>query len=457
MTRLQRFFGRASVSYNNWAFLEATGSYDYDSRIGDPYNFNIKNISYFYPGASVSAVLSDAIPALKNSRNLSFLKLRGAISKTGNVNLNPYNTENTYNLGGNFPYGSLIGFTSNNTLYRPDYQPEFVINKEVGIEVGFLKNRINFEATAYTQDNTNQIITVAYSGATGYSNALLNAASFTNKGIELDLRLTPLIKIGSASINFKANYTFQKNVVNQLIEGVDELGIGNGNYIIKGMSAYTFKLTDYVRDSIGRVIVDRSTGLPTQDPVIKNFGQTLPKHILGLSLNADWKGFTLSVVADYRGGNQIYSGNLGNPMDFSGISYRSAQNGRQPFIMPNSAYNDGSGKFVANTDVYTSGGYNFYSTAISTSVNSNYISSGAFWKLREVSLGYTLPASLFTNTPIKGATFTLTGRNLLTLLPESNQWTDPEFSTTTGNAQGVSGLGNTPPTRLFGANLSVNF
>lgn len=456
-TRLQRFFGRVSVGFNNWAFVEATGSYDRDSRLSNFYNYNVDDISFFYPGVNVSAVLSEAIPTLKNSNTISYAKVRGAWSKTGNVNLDPYSLENTYSSGGGFPYGTLIGFTSNNTLVTNRYEPEFVVNKEVGLELGFLKNRINFEATAYTQDNTNQIITVAYSGATGYSNALLNAASFTNEGLEFDLRLTPLIRIGQASINFKANYTYQTNKVTELIEGVNELGIGNGNYIIKGMPAYTFKLTDYVKDSLGRVIVDKVTGLPTVDPVIRAFGQTLPKHILGLSLNADWKGLTLGIVADYRSGNQIYSGNLGNPMDFTGISYRSGQNGRQPFIYPNSVYDDGSGKYIANKDVYTTGGYNFYSVAVNTSANSNYISSGAFWKLREVSVGYTLPSRFFANMPIKGASVSLTGRNLVTLIPETNQWTDPEFSTTTGNAQGVSGLGNTPPTRLFGANITVNF
>jgi TonB-linked SusC/RagA family outer membrane protein len=456
-TRLQRFFVRAAAGLDNWAFAEITGSYDMDSRLANPYDFDAKDIGYFYPGASLSFILSEAITALKESKTISYMKLRGALSKTGNVNLGAYNLENTYSPGEGFPYGSLIGFTSNNTLVQDSYKPEFVINKEVGLEFGFLKNRINFEATLYEQDNTNQIITVAYSGSTGYSNALLNAASFTNKGIELDLRLTPLLNIGKAVINLKANYTYQTNKVKELIDGVDELGIGNGNYIIKGMSAYTFKLTDYVRDDQGRVIVDRETGLPTVDPVIKTFGQTLPRHILGLSLSANWKGAFLNMVADYRGGNQIYCGVLGDALDFTGIGYRTAVNGRQPFIMPNSVYKDASGKYVENKDVYTTGGYDFYSVAVNRAANSNYIASGAFWKLREVSLGYTFPAKWLVKTPVKEVTFTLTGRNLLTWLPKTNQWTDPEFSSTTGNAQGVSGLGNTPPTRIFGANLNIIF
>lgn len=457
-SRLGRFFGKISIGYNNWAFAEVTGSYDINSRLYDSYNPNgFDNANFFYPGVNASVLLSEAIPALKESKLISYLKIRGAISKTGNVNLAAQGLENTYGLGGGFPYGTLVGYTSSNVLRLPSYTPEFVKNKEVGFEIGLLKNRINIEATAYTQDNTDQIVQVQYSGATGFTSALLNAASFTNKGLEFDLKLTPLVKIRDVSIDFKVNYTYQTNEVTKIIEGVDELGIGNGNYVIVGKPAYTFQLTDYVRDDQGRVIVNATTGYPTVDPTIKPFGHTQPNHLLGLNLGVTWKNLTFSAVADYRAGAQIFTGNLGNPMDFSGISKRSAQNSRQPFIFPNSSYFDGT-KYVENTNIYmVSGGYNFWSQAINTSANTNYLVSGDFWKIREVSLSYNLPTKWFgfTKNAIKGASFTLSGRNLFMFLPSTNEWTDPEFANTTGNAQGVSGLDNTPPTRIFGASLNI--
>jgi TonB-linked SusC/RagA family outer membrane protein len=452
-TRLERFFGKLTVGYNKWIFGEFTSSYDIDSRLANPYNFQFQDISFFYPGGNVSVLLHEIIPGVKGSV-VSYMKLRGALSKTGNVNLGAYSLENTFSQTGGFPYGTILGFSSDNTIRKDKYTPEFVINKEVGIELGFFKNRISLEATAYSQDNTDQIITVAYSASTGYPAALLNAASFTNKGLEFDLRLTPLVKIGDVNIDFKANYSYQTNEVTKLIEGVNELGIGNGNYVIVGESAYTFKLTDYARNDQGKVIVNATTGFPTVDPAVKKFGITQPKHLLGLSLNADWKGFTFSAVADYRSGNQIYAGNLGTSMDFSGISYRSGQNARQPFVFPNSVYYDGT-KYVENTNIYTPGGYTFWSVAVNTNANSNYIASGAFWKLREVSLGYSLPARMFKNKSIKGINLSLTGRNLFIWLPKTNEWTDPEFANTTGNAQGVSGLDNTPPTRIFGFNITA--
>jgi TonB-linked SusC/RagA family outer membrane protein len=457
-SRLMRFFGKAGINYAGWVFAEVTGSYDVDSRLYDPYGGQdaFKNINFFYPGASLSFLLSEAIPALKSSKVISYLKLRGAYSKTGNVNLGAYGLENRYGLGGGFPYGSLVGYTSNNLLRLPSYEPEFVRNREVGLELGLLKNRINIEGTFYAQRNSNQIVDVSYSGATGYSTARLNAATFNNDGVELDLRLTPLVNLGKVAINFKANYTYQKNEVTKIIEGVDQLGIGNANYVIVGKPAYTFQLTDYLRDDQGRVIVDAGTGLPTVDPTIKPFGQTAPRDLLGLNLSVTWKDLSFNAVADYRGGNQIYTGNLGNGMDFSGVSKRSGQNSRQPFIMPNSSYYDGT-KYVENTSIYMTGGYNFWSQAVNTNANTNYLVDGSFWKIREVSLSYNLPVKWFgfTKNAIKGVNVTLSGRNLFMFLPKTNEWTDPEFSTTIGNAQGVSGLDNTPPTRIFGASVNI--
>jgi len=275
----------------------------------------------------------------------------------------------------------------------------------------------------------------------------------------LDLKLTPLVKIGDISADLKLNYTHQSNQVTKIVDGVDELGIGNANFIIVGESAYTFKLTDYLRDAQGRVIIDPTTGYPTIDPVAKKFGQTLPSDIFGASLNVSYKNITLNLVGDYRTGNQIYNG-LGPDMDFSGISYRSGQNGRQPFVFPNSVVETtpGSGVYSPNTNIYTqSGGYGFWSQSRNTAVQSNYICSAAFAKLRELSLIYTLPSSLFSKTTVKGVSVAITGRNLLTWLPSTNEWTDPEFSNTTGNAQGVNGRNNTPPTRIFGANVTVQF
>ena len=86
-------------------------------------------------------------------------------------------------------------------------------------------------------------------------------------------------------VDFKVNYSHQTNKVYSLVNGVNELGLGNYNYVIVGQSAYKFKLTDYIRDDQGHVIVDKQTGMPTINPNLTTFGNTLPKDILGLNMN----------------------------------------------------------------------------------------------------------------------------------------------------------------------------
>lgn len=465
LARLQRFFGRVGFDYKGWAFVEGTASYDKDTRLV-PANkiFENKDISFFYPGVSASLLLHQVIPGFKDNKIINYLKLRGAISKTGNINVAPYANETVFGSGLFFPFGSTPGYQIGTTTYQSGgLKPEYVNNKEVGIELGFLNNRINLEATYYSQNNTDQVLGIQLSNTTGFTTSFLNAGNFTNKGLEIDLKLTPLVKIGDVNIDFKINYSNQTNKITKLVEGVNELGIGNYNYAIVGQSAFVFKLTDYERDDQGRVIVG-ADGMPTVASGLTQFGKTSPDHILGLNLNLNWKGLSFSVTGEYRTGNQIVADQLGQFLDDNGISERSGQNGRQAFIFPNSVIDDGSGKYVTNTSTYTQQyGRLFWNSDIyNTSAISNYVASGAFWKIREASLTYTLPSKLFKGNTLKGVTVGVTGRNLFMFLPKSNPWTDPEFTANgnaayTGNAIGRSTAYNLPPTRIFGANVTFQF
>jgi TonB-linked SusC/RagA family outer membrane protein len=457
-SRIISAFGKVAFGYNDWAYLELTGRNDWDSRLAKA------NRSFFYPGASASLVLSEAIPSLKESSSLSLFKVRGAYSKSGNVNIGVYGLLPTYGNAGGFPYGTLPGITANNTIPDENILPEFVLSKELGVEFGFLKNKVIFEATVYQQDNSNQVLNVGLSPATGYTTTIANAGAFINKGFEIDLKLTPIIKLNNGlNIDLKFNYALNDNKVNEVYRGLDEINIGNANFIIKGSPAYTFKLSDYLRDNQGRVIVDAVTGLPSADPSPKKFGRTLPKHTFGANTTINYKNFSFAVTADYRGGHEVFHG-IGPSMDFTGISYRSGQNGRQRFVFPNSVIADpaNAGKYIPNTNITVlSGGYGFWEqTAPNRSINTNYLTSAASWKLREVSLSYEFsPAGLSKlGKSIKGASLGITGRNLFMWLPKSNQWLDPEFSNTVGNAQGVYDEDDSPPpTRTMGINLTIRF
>jgi len=106
------------------------------------------------------------------------------------------------------------------------------------------------------------------------------------------------------------------------------------------------------------------------------------------------------------------------------------------------------------------GGYTLYSGFLNSAgaAGTPYVTSAAFWKLRELSLSYTIPQRWLDQTKfIKKASIGLVGRNLLMWRPKSNTFTDPEFSEDNSNATGYTTVNQTPPTRLYGITASISF
>lgn len=465
-TRLFSIYGSAGLSYRGWANIEITGRNDQTSVLA------LNNNSFFYPGVSGSLVLTDAINTLKDSELLSYLKLRAAWNKTGNAEIQPYQLAATYSQTNGFPYGTLPGYSANNNYYDINLQPEFIESTEFGIETAFLDNRISIEATYFNQKNDNQIIPINISASTGYTNSYINAASFDNKGYELDLKLTPLIKLGDVNIDIKANATYNDNKISSIYSTLDELAVGGytyaANYAINGYPAFVIKATDYERDPEGHVIVDAITGLPKQNPNPTIFGRTLPTWILGINPSVSWNGLTVSALMEYKGGHYAYH-DIGNAMAWTGVSEATAHNNREKYVFPNSVIDNGNGTYTPNTNVTINNVENFY-TGVYRSVASNFITSAAAWRLREVSINYDLPATIFAKQNIiKKASISLTGRNLALWLPKSNVYTDPDFTGPTANTLGTSnvatnantsGISNStinPPTRIYGLSLNLTF
>ena len=472
-SRLMSAYGSLSLGYKNMAYLELTGRNDWDSRLAKA------NRSVFYPGVSTSFIMSDIIPSLK-SDVVNYLKLRGAWNKSGNVNLSPYSTQAVYSLGAGFPFGSNVGFTAGNTIPSPDLKPEFVTTIEGGFEIRLLDDKINLETTYFNQNCTNQILAVSQSWTTGYPTALANAASFKNYGFEFDLSLTPLIKIGKGNFDLRVNATYNNNEVTQTLGDIPVVLSGNSGFIqnaassptvnniaIVGQPAYQFQLTDYNRDpATGKVIVDAATGNPSVSSSLVVKGRTMPLWVVGVSPSYTIGNFSIGMTFDYKTGHNFYAG-AGPDMDFSGISARSAEYGRERFVFPNSVYQsgtdtDGNPIYSDNTNILVSdGNYGFWTgKTTNTGVATNYFASAASIRLRELNLTYNLPAKFLKNNVsfINKASLSLIGKNLLMFLPESNQWGDPEFNyTSSGNTMGVSSAYQTPASRFFGATVNIQF
>ncbi len=454
-------FADVSVGFKDYAFLHFSGRNDWDSRLTKA------NRSFFYPAVDASLILSQMFPSIIDNQVLSFLKVRGGYSQTGQISLNDwYGTLPSYNAGTGFPYGATAGFILDTTLSNPLLKPEQTKETEVGLEMSFLKNKIHLETNAYTSTTLDQTIPANLSSSTGFYSALINAGEMQNKGIELDLKFTPLLNLGKVIWNASVAYSYMTSEVISILPGtLNELGISDGtntsaSYAIVGQQFPAIKVSDVKRDPNDHIIVDKVTGLPTKQTALVNVGHGNPNHTLGISTDLNYRWLRLSATAEYRGGNVIVNA-VGNALDFTGTSEHSAQNGRQAFIIPGSVIETSPGVYTPNTTALVANtGRQFWVNSDYHTTNRAYTTSAAFWKLREVALSYDVPVKkLFGGNAIQAAQIAVLGRNLLMLRPKSNVWTDPEFnnSATTSNAVGYTTEDQTPPTRVYGFSVKLTF
>ena len=225
-------FADLTIGFNNYLFLHGSFRNDWDSRLAS----NLR--SYSYPGVDLSFIFTDAIPGLRDNKTLSYGKIRGAYGKTGQVSVDAYSLENVFNSAPNFPYGGVAGFTVDNNLNNPLLKPELTTEKEIGLELGFLSNRINLNVTVYKQNTINQTLPVQVSSTTGFGSVLLNSGEMENKGIEVDLRLTALQNIRNGlKWDLGANFAYNKNKVLSLYPGIDVFQIPGAadQYVVKGL------------------------------------------------------------------------------------------------------------------------------------------------------------------------------------------------------------------------------
>jgi len=465
-TRTVGAYGDLTVGYKNMLFLHGSLRNDWTSLLSPA------NRSYLYPSIDGAFVFTDAIPSLKKSNVLSYGKLRASYSQTAQVSIGAYALQNTFNPGAGFPFASVAGYTLSSSYANPNILPEISTNQELGLDLGFLNNKINFSAAVYNTNTKNQTIPISISSTTGYTSAYVNSGVMQNKGIELDLHFAPIVNTKSGfRWDIGANFSYNKNTVQSLGYNLPYVSLPNftnqdpnsngglpfNSVAAVGLPYAQIQTNDWLRDPAGQIIVNPLTGEPTLDPNLKLFGTSIPPTKIGLTTSISYKGFTLNAVADARFGAVIFNG-IGTSLDFTGVSGYSASSGRQPFIIPNSVYQDATGKYVPNTNITTASGNNAFWANVWNTAGSNYVNSADFWKLRELSLTYNFPKKLLTHLKIVNAvTLGVTGRNLFTWRATDNVWSDPEFSNTNGNASGNTDINQLPPTKFVGVNLGVTF
>jgi TonB-linked SusC/RagA family outer membrane protein len=440
-----------------WLNLNVTGRYDATSRFFKPTRAT-NQYSYFYYGAALSFILTDAIPSLK-SNVLNYAKLRTSYNKNGNDNIPLYGLDLAFANGANFPYGSNVGLTVGNTLPDANLKPEFVTAMEVGGEFSLLKNRVNLDVAWYNQSSVGQVLSVKVPNTTGFSNLLINVGEVKNWGYEADLKVQIL---RNTAVKWDANikYSFNDNKVESLYPGITAFAYGGYSYatsnVILGERFPMLKTNGYYWNADHTLRrVSPTTGYPVQNTALTNRGGTLPRDMVGLGSSVSYKDFRFSFNFEYRGGNVMYA-DLGRQMTFTGSG--SWTSNRLDQVFANSYYLDASGAEVANTTVKVREPEYALWVNNYRLISENFVTPGWFIKLRDVNLSYSLPTNLVKKSKIfSAANVAIYGRNLFTIVDKANMYTDPEFSYTSGNGLGISNTAQTPPVRQYGFNVNFVF
>jgi TonB-linked SusC/RagA family outer membrane protein len=451
-------YGDLTLTFANSLTLHGNFRRDWSSLLAASHNH------YDVYAVDAAWIFTESIPSMKNWNFLSYGKLRGAYSSTGQISASAYSILPNYNVLGGFPYGSLASLAVGSTYNNPNLVPEKTVEEEGGIELGFWNDRISFDATYYHDITSQQTFPIQISPSTGYTSAYVNAGAVATWGEEFDLKVTPVRTQSGLRWDVGINLANNDSKVLSLLNGVNTFYLdpnnGSANYAIVGQPFPVMQQRDFERDPQGHVVVDPTTGYPLLDnsPTgLKIVGRTTPKYILGINTTLSFRNLSLTIVADYRGGYVFYS-SAGNNLDFTGASAHTTENGRQNFLYPNSVI-DENGKYVTNTSDYTvDGNLGFWVNSQYRASGTAYTFSADAWKLRSVSLTYDLGKTLHRVLHfVNGTTISLIGNNLLEYVPKENLWGDPEFNYGNTNSLGYQTFYQLPPTRSFNLSLSFTF
>ena len=494
------------ASFGKYATLAFTGRVDKSSALPEGHN------SYFYPSISVASVVSDYITVPKA---ISFLKLRASYATvhgdatSATIGTTPFSSISAFGhtasgnslfdyplaYGNNYtsPYGgpdyslsavystskpynnqTAAYYTSN--LYDPNIKTFNRVNYEEGFDVKFIGNRLGFSATAFQYVDGPQILQNPISTASGFSYYFLNALTTKKTGYELSLSGTP-VKLKDLTWDVLVNWSTYTDTYKELPPGQTTYN----TYFKVGDRVDKFYSSAFVRTADGQIVNDNA-GKPLTNPVPQYLGNLNADFAWSIYNKINYKGFSLGFQFDgsvggvttdlmfnktMRGGRNILTdeGALGKSRsddnDHAGDpSYPGSYVGGGVVVSNGVPINFDSQtgailnykdlKFAPNTQVthvqdYVSKYYNI------TEAN---MMSKTYAKLREVTIGYDLPAKLLAKTFMSKVTLSLVGRNLIYFYADK-RFKDVDLDQYNYSTTGT-GLA-TPTTRRYGFNVNIVF
>lgn len=481
LQHLQSYFLLGNLDLYDQLYLQAGARNDASSTFGKSAQHN------WFPKFSASWLLSNYLK-LREAGTFSFAKVRWAYGVTGREPA-PYQVLSgfaTANLGDG--WGPFLTPTQNGNggLYsgasrpQPNLKPERNAETEVGVDLGFFASRVDVGLTFYKGKSTDVIFDLPLPPSTGYLTQAQNAGTIQNSGTELSINWRPVSK-RDFQLDVGAQFAKNDNQVTDLFgaEFVNyggTTGFGFDPVAKKGFPVGSWFDYDWVKCHYGETdnthdgadinalckagnmpegaVYIGADGFPVGDDKRRIVGNPLPKWTAGFSANVTlWRVWKVSALVDIRRGNKVWNGTRGALNNF-GVSKESEIRGQQRTFgkdfYPGPVFGPGANKAVTiDQDWFQGLGSSF------TGYGAAFMEDASFTKLREVSVAYTVDASLARRWfGASSMDIRLSGRNLA-------MWTkytgiDPEANLSgTDASRGLDWFGN-PLSKSIALTVSIN-
>jgi TonB-dependent starch-binding outer membrane protein SusC len=440
------YFGRLNYKLSDKYLLGASVRRDGSSRFGTNSRYGT------FPAASLGWIVSRE-SFLQNAEWLSFLKLRSSYGVTGNSGIDNFAHLGTY-VGADYAGVSGIRPWS---LASPDLKWETTGQFDVGIDFGFLRNRINGEIDYYQKKTTDLLLAKTLPTTSGYSGVIDNVGVLENKGWEFVINSNNLV--GDFKWNSSLNISQNRNKILRL--GSDEgedypdiIGAANGiNRVREGEPLGVFVTRKYagVNPDNGRAMYEMEDGTTTDDyNLAPNLvvGDPNPDLVGGMTNNFEYKGFDLNVLVSFVYGNMVYNG---------GGKYQSNQ-GSDFFDNQTKDQMDRWQQPGDDTDIPRA--YFWGNEYSGTNPSSRYIQDASYLRIKSISLGYNLQAQWLERAKLRSCRIYASASNLFTWTNYSG-W-DPEVNfvgtnrtTTTSNITQGYDFYTAPQARTISVGIRV--
>ena len=449
--QINSLYGSAEFGYQDWAFLTLTARNDWFSTLSLKDKEAPNND--LYTSASVSLVLSDVMDL---GDTVSFLKLRGGYSQVAGGADSPYRLSLSYGIYGQGHLGASLGNISGGTIPNSEITPFEKNETEFGVDLRMFDNKLSIDATIYDNETLGDIVGVSASATSGYGSALANLGNISNKGVELLIK-GEIMRTEDFAWNASINYT---NNTSEVVATNDT----GGNISMDEPRSRNLRVThivgekygalygsSYVRNDAGQIVHQMVNGIPI--PKIgarKILGFGVAPTALGLGSSFRYKDFNASILIEGKSGGQIYSGTNAFLIRNGHHKKTIPAGGREAGFVPNGVMEDGS---TITTSIPQAQQEDYYRRTYS--IAEEAIQDSDYMRLRQLSIGYTVPSSMLEGSFISKATISLIGRNLF-FLSNSTDNIDPESAYNNGNSAGLEWFG-LPVPRTVGLNVNLKF